>query len=139
MKRGGWLRRRLPARLEAVDALCAELRESLLSEAPESERFGVELLLREALTNAVVHGARQQPGSYVSCEIRPIAGGIEMRIADTGEGFDWRARLEALPEPLAECGRGLNILHHYSSDFRFNEKGNRLQVTRVFRRGEGHA
>ena len=139
MKRGSRLRRRIPARLGAVDSFCRELRESLLCQVPQEERFGVELLVREALTNAVVHGAKQKLESHVLCEIRMVAGGIQVRVADSGDGFDWRARLEATPHPLAECGRGLHILNHYASEFRFNEKGNCLQVTRLFRQGEGHA
>ena len=136
MRRTGWLRRRLQARLEAVDSFCGELRESLLSKLPQDERFGIELLLREALTNAVVHGARQDPGRNVWCEIRQVAGGIEMRVADPGDGFDWRACLETTPEPFAECGRGLRILHRYASEFRFNEKGNCLHFRRLFRQGD---
>jgi hypothetical protein len=44
--------RTLPATLAAVDALCCELRVSVIAWLPANERFAVELLLREALTNA---------------------------------------------------------------------------------------
>lgn len=118
------LERRLPATLEAVDLLCAELRCGFLAAVPEAERFAVELLLREALTNAVLHGVRGAPDGEVSCSLRLLNGGIELRVVDSGAGFDWHMQGEGPAPSLAESGRGLEILHRYSSSVRFNPKGN---------------
>lgn len=130
------IRRVLPATLEAVDRLCIELRAGLLAEVPLKERFAVELLLREALTNAVVHGLKEEPTSEVGCEIECFPGGITIHVSDNGEGFDWRPRLHATSVgTLAESGRGIEILRRYSSRLQFNPMGNSVQVTRVFREG----
>jgi serine/threonine-protein kinase RsbW len=128
--------RRLPSTLEAVDRLCAELRADLLSAIPCKERFTVELLLREALTNAVVHGLKGEPTGEVRCEIECFPGGITIHVSDNGEGFDWRPRIQASVEPRSESGRGIEILRRYSSRLKFNPKGNSVQVTRVFHKGE---
>jgi anti-sigma regulatory factor (Ser/Thr protein kinase) len=126
---------RFVASLSKVDWLCSELRERVLSEIPKCERFIAELLLREALTNAVRHGTAA-PGGEVWCEIELLEGGIAMRIGDAGEGFDWRRQLGAEAPPLAESGRGIQILRHYSSSLRFNQKGNCVEVIRMFNQGE---
>jgi serine/threonine-protein kinase RsbW len=125
----------LPATLEAVDRVCVELRAGLLSTLPHNERFAVELLLREALTNAVVHGLKGDPMGEVRCEVEYFPGRITIRVSDTGEGFDWRPRLHSSAAPLSESGRGIEILRRYSSHLEFDPKGNGVQVTRVFRKG----
>jgi anti-anti-sigma factor len=99
------IRRKLPAAPEAVDQLCSELRTGLLAELPQSERFAIELLLREALMNAVVHGARNQRSAEIHCEVRPVEGGMKIQVADGGRGFDCRSqsarRMRAGPVPSA--------------------------------------
>ena len=113
----------LPATLDAVDRLCGELRGGLFASLPCAERFPVELLLREALTNAVVHGLKGGPQGEVHCEIECFSGGVTIHVCDTGEGFDWRPRLDA-PKvgTLSESGRGIEIMRRYSSGLPFQLK-----------------
>ena len=127
--------RKLPAHAAAVDQICGELRGSLLPALPTGERFVVELLLREALMNAVTHGAGGREAEEVQCEVRPVAGGIQIRVADSGRGFDWRA-LQRMPGPQAESGRGLHILRRYAHEVRFSGTGNQVELTRIFGKGE---
>jgi len=129
------VRRKLPAAREAVDQLCGELRIGLLADLPRSERFAIELLLREALMNAVVHGAQDERGAEIDCEVRPVTGGIRIRVADGGGGFDWRTRRDAGPRPLGESGRGLHILHRYATRVRFSANGSQVELTRMFHQG----
>lgn len=137
---GRWTGRRvvfergLAATLEEVDRVCAELRAGALRDIPGSERFALELLLREALTNAVQYGVKE-PAGEVRCEIESLAGGMALRVSDTGRGFPWRERLRLVPPPLAESGRGLQILTRYSSELRFNEEGNQVEIVRMFGHG----
>jgi anti-sigma regulatory factor (Ser/Thr protein kinase) len=139
MKHHAALERTVPATLDAVDRLCAEMRGGFFQAVPAAERFAVELLLREALTNAVQHGVKGAAEGVVSCRVRMIRGGIEMCVADSGAGFDWRMRRAEASPPLAESGRGLAILERYSSSLRFNRKGNGVRVTRMFKQGEENA
>jgi anti-sigma regulatory factor (Ser/Thr protein kinase) len=48
---------RIPSTPGAVDLACERLRE-LLKDLPAARRFDVVLAVREALTNAVLHGNR---------------------------------------------------------------------------------
>lgn len=123
---------RLAATLEAVDRVCSDLRSGGFREIPESERFPVELLLREALTNAVVHAGS---ACEVWCEIERLDRGVAVRVRDSGEGFDWRSSVHGAAGPRAESGRGVEILRRYSSALRFNEKGNLVEAIRVFPQG----
>ena len=128
------LRRSVPAMLPAVDRLCRELREGLLAELPAGERFALELLLREALTNAICHGAGE--ASEVWCEVERTDDEVAMRVSDPGKGFDWRKCMEAAAAPLAESGRGIAILLRYASAVRFNESGNWVEMVRRFDKGD---
>ncbi len=115
--------------LEAVDRVCADLRRDGFRDIPESERFAVELLLREALTNAVVHAGS---ACQVWCEVERLERGVAVRVRDCGEGFDWRRHLRGGSPAALESGRGVSILRQYSSALRFNEKGNQVEAVRVF-------
>src|SRR5581483_7828691 len=86
--------RRLPATLSDVETFCRELRATVFAAMPPRECFVVELVLREALTNAVLHGVNQDDRRSIECEVEMISGGIILRVRDDGEGFDWRTRLK---------------------------------------------
>jgi anti-sigma regulatory factor (Ser/Thr protein kinase) len=126
------MRRQLASAGEAVDRLCGELRAGLLADLPPRERFAIELLLREALTNAVVHGAGNRRAARIDCEILPIAGGLRIRVADGGQGFEWRRWRNVIPRPQIDRGRGLHILYRYASEVRFSENGSQVELTRIF-------
>ena len=137
-ERGRRIERRLAATFDAVDAFCAELREAFLLQIPHRDRFAVELLLREALTNAVQYGAACDPRAGVCCEIELLERAIALRVSDSGNGFDWRRYVEYPSASLSESGRGIQILCRYASSLRFNEKGNSVEAVREFGQEEGH-
>ncbi|HTS74987.1 MAG TPA: ATP-binding protein [Bryobacteraceae bacterium] len=128
------LRARLTT-LEAVDQVCCELRNRGLAQLPREERFAVELLVREALANALLHGSAAKE---VWCEVERLECGVAVRVGDDGEGFDWRSWLHSAADSKAESGRGVNIMRRYSSALRFNEKGNLVEAIRIFSRGGEH-
>ena len=53
--------------------------------------FAAELLLREALTNAVVHGCHAESGKQVRCSMRLKGRRLLIVVDDDGDGFDWRS------------------------------------------------
>lgn len=120
------LRRVIPSRLKAVDALCLELRGLLRDSGLAAESFAVELLARESLNNAVIHGNRRNPAKRVACELRIGRVWIRLAVADQGPGFDWAAMRRARREDSAESGRGLPIYALYAARTRFNRRGNRI-------------
>lgn len=124
------IRMDLPATLAAVEEFLVEFRrrsETLLN--PEN-RFAAELLVREALTNAVVHGCRADSGRQVHCALRLKGNRLFIVVEDDGEGFDWRSARSTRAN-IADCsGRGMQILHTYANRVRFNDKGNRVAMSK---------
>ena len=132
------LRCTLPAKAEAVDGLCARLRRTVLAGLHPRDRFAIELLAREALLNAVLHGTGN-PNDKIRCAVEPVRDGIRIRVYDNGNGFDWKGWRRRRRVFRSESGRGLDIMHVYASKVRFNEKGNRVEMIRTFLEGNSHA
>jgi serine/threonine-protein kinase RsbW len=91
------------------------------------QEIRVELALREALNNAIVHGNHMDPDKWVSvrCECDPD-NGVSIVVRDEGQGFD-PCRV---PDPtthegiLSDLGRGLLIMRSNMDEVSF-EKGGR--------------
>jgi serine/threonine-protein kinase RsbW len=90
--------------------------------------FGVLLIMREALTNAVLYGSRHEEDSKIRYSLILGDGTLTMEVEDDGDGFDWKSLTAEVPDITAESGRGTAIMTLYASGFRYNEKGNRLAV-----------
>jgi anti-anti-sigma factor len=131
--RPGILWAQLPAELEAVDEVCALLREWLAALGLEAIAFAVELLAREGLTNAVTHGCRADRALRVGFACS-LGGGAEpaltLKVTDGGEGFDWRLLIGREIPPEAVGGRGFRILEAYADSFAYNDRGNKLTMVK---------
>jgi serine/threonine-protein kinase RsbW len=127
------LRRTLRPALSDVDAVCAIVRNRLKQTAIDADCFAVELLLREALINAVTHGCRGRATGRVRCEIRRTTGSIRIVVTDDGDGFDWRLRQEVAPAEEDTSGRGICLYDLYADRVMFNEAGNRVALSRTLR------
>jgi anti-sigma regulatory factor (Ser/Thr protein kinase) len=122
----------LPATMEAIEQCCAEFRLWHAGTCADLNPFPAELLLREALTNSVVHGCLEDPRRRVSCLIRAKQGRLVIKILDAGEGFDWRATRDRRADISDTRGRGIEILRRYASAVRFNSKGNSVTLVKRF-------
>ena len=61
----------LPSRIEAVNEAAAAIAGILNSSGvPEESTFGVDMALREAVTNAVLHGNKQDEAKFVRVKAR---------------------------------------------------------------------
>ncbi|MFW5838241.1 MAG: ATP-binding protein [Desulfovibrionaceae bacterium] len=128
LQTGDTLQATLQADLACAEKLCRQVEAFLEDRAPEADLFAAMLLVREAVNNAVVHGARQALSADVDVKVQADADRIVLLVRDHGPGFDWREALAKTPAPLSENGRGLPILKAYASSFRYNEAGNELTV-----------
>jgi len=127
------------ASLENIDKAIAETKAFLTRIHAQQYTFDVTLVLREALSNAVVDGCGQDPKMRVSCRLRFRGRRLIMEIEDPGRGFNWRGRMGKLPPPEAESGRGMVIMEHYCEMVSYNDKGNRLMMEKIIRPGRGVA
>lgn len=126
-----------PATIKNVGLVCSAVAQELENyPLHKKDLFATELLLREALNNAVMHGCDQNPLLSFSCRLMISDQKVIIKVSDEGTGFDWRKKLEALPNNLDESGRGLSIFAIYANSMEFNESGNCITLTQIFKQGE---
>jgi anti-sigma regulatory factor (Ser/Thr protein kinase) len=124
--------RRLVAQLRSdigeVASACAQVRELLKKNHLPDRIFHVELVVRECLNNAMLHGNAQDPAKKTTLKVTVGRKWICVRVADQGPGFDWQN--QAPPDfSNAHCnGRGLGIIKLYSRRVAHNAKGNEIAV-----------
>ncbi len=95
----------------------------------------VELAVREALSNAIIHGAKRDPGRKVECcVVCDDVNGMLVVVRDPGEGFDPKT----LPNPLvgenvySEHGRGVFLINQLMDDVEYKHGGTEIRM-RKFR------
>jgi anti-sigma regulatory factor (Ser/Thr protein kinase) len=126
------MRTALPATLQALEEFFLEFRRRSQELLDRPNCFAAELLVREALTNAVVHGCHSDPVKQVRCALRLKRGYLLIAVEDDGEGFDWRAAWGHLAD-LSDCsGRGIEILRSYATRVRYSDRGNAVMIVKRF-------
>lgn len=129
---GGELRATLAAVPSAAEDFILEFRRWAQLSLARPHRFVAELLAREALNNAVVHGCQSDPHKHLRCVLRLNVRRLAIAVEDDGDGFDWRAAMGRSPGVSAASGRGLGILLRYATRVRFNHKGNAVWIVKRF-------
>jgi serine/threonine-protein kinase RsbW len=117
----------IPSEISAISPLVERLMRLIEgSHCITGEEPAVELALREALNNAVVHGNRLDAHKLVHVRCRCKAGkGISITVSDQGQGFD----PSAVPDPLsvdnleAEHGRGIQLMKLAMDEVSFEQRG----------------
>lgn len=94
-----------------------------------TDLFSVNLVLREALTNAVRHGNKGDPKQNVRFSLTIVNNeDMNLVIEDEGEGFDWKGlKTQTLGED-EDHGRGIMIMKAYFNKVSYNDKGNILYL-----------
>lgn len=91
--------------------------------------FQCQLALAEGFTNAVRHAHKLLPPSTpIEIEVLRFAEQINIRIWDSGGGFDLNGALAQLPPaipPSAEGGRGLKLMQRLVDDISYCRQDNR--------------
>jgi serine/threonine-protein kinase RsbW len=96
----------------------------------------VELALREALVNAVVHGNQKDPEKKVHIRCRCGPGKeISVVVTDQGKGFDFEKTVGngLIPDPAAERGRGIPLMKAYMDDVHFERDGSEVHMRKCAR------
>lgn len=119
----------MASQFEEVEKVCKELRSVCEQRGWATVGFGMELVLRECLNNAILHGNRRDAAKRVYLGLRSRPPWILLQVADEGPGFDWRAmRRRGLPQDDSTNGRGLCIAQVYARRVRFNASGNQISL-----------
>ena len=119
-----------PADLKNVDEAVV-LQKSLFSAfCNQSQQFEIELLLREALINAVIHGSGEnaEMSVYLTIGYSVSEKQFMIIVRDEGGGFDWRGQKKKDTDLSSENGRGVKIFEAYASGFEYNDCGNEIVI-----------
>lgn len=103
------------------------------------EEMAVELALREALNNAVVHGNRLDPGKLVQVYCRCELGKeLSLIVRDQGIGFDPNGIADplALENLQAEHGRGILLMRSQMDAVSFERGGTEVHMRKTASIGE---
>jgi serine/threonine-protein kinase RsbW len=129
-----FLRVTLAADRRAVDpvvqAIMASVREM---EGVDGKEDAIELALQEALANAVIHGAKEDPSKIVECLVgRDQERGILIVVRDPGTGFN--------PQAIPGCtvgenvysnhGRGIFLINQLMDEVEFRKNGTEIHMVK---------
>ena len=107
----------------------------LVVDAPES--LGVDMAVRESVTNAIVHGNREDETKSVEVIFNCLGNALEIEVRDQGEGFD-PASVADPTEPaniLKPSGRGIFLMRSFMDEidwFARPEGGTTLRMVKRF-------
>jgi serine/threonine-protein kinase RsbW len=127
----------LPGRIESV-AKAAEAAAEIVSRAGLGEEmaFGVDMAVREAVTNAVLHGNRQDETKPVEIGFTVSPTAFEITVRDRGMGFD----PESVPDPtdqenvLKTSGRGIFFMRTFMDEVTWSRHPEGGTVVRLIKK-----
>jgi len=110
---------RFASRIEAVAEAAAAVSE-FLSRAGISEdvAFGIDMAVREAVTNAVLHGNKLDEKKFVEIGLKTLPETLEITVHDQGRGFN----PNSIPDPtqaeniLKTSGRGIFFMRNFMDE-----------------------
>jgi serine/threonine-protein kinase RsbW len=110
---------KFPSRIEAVGEAAAAVSEFMnrLGIA-EDVAFGVDMAVREAVTNAVLHGNKLDDAKVVGLKLRNTPATFEITVQDQGSGFN----PNEVPDPteaeniLKTSGRGIFFMRNFMDE-----------------------
>lgn len=128
---------RLPSCIEAVnDAASAAAEFVKHSGLSDDAAFGVDMAVREAVTNAVLHGNHEDEMKVVKVAFRSSPGVIEITVRDQGAGFD----PQSVPDPtdpqniLKTSGRGILFMRTFMDEVEWSQNPEGGTVVRMIKR-----
>ena len=100
----------------------------------EGNEYQVQLALREALANAIVHGCNNDPSKKVECCVACTeSSDIMIVVRDPGEGF----APSVVPDPLAAenlhstHGRGIYLINQLMDEVSFERNGAEIRMRKA--------
>ena len=126
------LRNTLPAHVDVISPSVDRLMHFISRfRAADEDDFKIQLALREALANAIVHGNQEDPQKRVYVRCRCTADGeVSITVEDEGNGFDHHA----VPDPtsahnrLLSHGRGIYLMRMSMDEVRFENGGTAVHM-----------
>jgi serine/threonine-protein kinase RsbW len=124
----------LAADRKSVDPVVQQVMEAVREmKCANGKEDAIELSLHEALANAVVHGAKEDPTKVVECLVAcDDERGILIIVRDPGSGFD--------PGAIPTCtmgqnlysnhGRGIFLINQLMDEVKFHKNGTEIHMVK---------
>ncbi len=124
----------LAADRNAVEPVVEQVMEAVRhTRCLDGKEDAIELSLQEALANAVVHGAKEDPTKTVECLVACEQNrGVLIIVRDPGEGFD--------PKNIPSCtvgqnlysnhGRGIFLINQLMDEVKFHKNGTEIHMVK---------
>jgi serine/threonine-protein kinase RsbW len=106
----------LPSRIESIaEAAAAADAAAKRFGLSEEAAFGLDMAVREAVTNAVLHGNKQDEAKLVEISFAERGGELVVTVRDRGEGFDPESVADptAAENLLKTSGRGILFMRNF--------------------------
>ncbi len=90
----------------------------------------ISVALTEAFNNALEHGNKNNPEKFISIEFQKTSSGLEFRIKDEGDGFDFKSIPDVKEDGKEKTfpGRGIFLIKTLADDVEFVGKGNEIEI-----------
>ena len=126
-----------PSRIEAVGEAAAAVSEFVNRlKLGEDVAFGVDMAVREAVTNAVDHGNKLDDTKVVELKLRNTPAVFEITVHDQGNGFN----PNDVPDPtkdeniLRTSGRGIFFMRNFMDEVNWSMNPNGGTSVRMIKR-----
>jgi serine/threonine-protein kinase RsbW len=127
----------LPSRIESINAAATAAADFLNRVGAGDEiAFAVDMAVREAVTNAVIHGNKQDETKAVGVKFINSPGALEIIVKDQGEGFDPSGVADPTdPQNLLKTsGRGILFMRTFMDEVEWLEHDEGGTVVRMTKR-----
>ncbi|MFZ1006116.1 MAG: ATP-binding protein [Candidatus Sulfotelmatobacter sp.] len=124
----------LAADRKSVDPVVQQVMDAIHDvKCVDGKEDAIELALQEALANAIIHGAKEDPSKVVECLVAcDDQRGVLIIVRDPGEGFD--------PQGIPACtmgenlysnhGRGIFLINQLMDEVKFNKNGTEIHMVK---------
>jgi serine/threonine-protein kinase RsbW len=124
----------LAADRNAVDPVVEQVMDAVREiKCADGKEDAIELALHEALANAVIHGAKEDPTKTVECVVAcDEERGILIVVRDPGAGF----KPEAIPRctvgenVFSNHGRGIFLINQLMDEVEFRKNGTEIHMVK---------
>jgi anti-sigma regulatory factor (Ser/Thr protein kinase) len=122
------LNRTISSNASDAETLCINIRNLLNETGLLRTPFTIELVARECLANAIVHGNKNDGAKSIALHLRIGRVWIRLCVKDEGDGFNSKDRQTDIYDTSSTSGRGLQLCWLYAERVRFNSRGNQITL-----------
>lgn len=94
------------------------------------KRINLLISLTEAVTNAIIHGNKQDRSKFVKIQCAKTPRHLAVRVSDQGPGFNYASLPDPTsPERICECGgRGVYLMNQLCDQLQYKNGGTMVEM-----------